>query len=333
MSGKYNLVIIHTPGLQDVADFEAVRSRLAKTDRDIDVAIVSVNLDPQQLRVVESGTSGAATITLTADPRGKVWSALTDRPTLLFSPVPVHLPSEIRGHRLIARHKSKLEEIAMLSSEGFPVPHSAPLTRDLDLDEGTWGSMVIVKPTTGRGGHAVRLMRTADVQALIRSTPSELGHGPLMVQRWIDTGPHVNFFRAMTVLDRVVLVYNVEALDPATLSGSDAGAVLLDIDRQLRRRRQVNSGDRDVYDLAARIARQVDFSPTFGIDIVREHATGRMFVLELNSGFPTWHLSSRGAKRKERTMGTFTLAERYGQYNALDAISDALALATRRLAR
>lgn len=330
---NYNLVIIHTPGLQDIQDFQSIKARLSETDPDVDVTILTVRLAAEHLRIVESGTAGVTRIKLNADPRNTFWTALASRPTLLFSPVPIDLPGEIRGYRLIARHITKLEEIAMLGAAGFPVPLTAALTRGLVLDEKTWGSMVVVKPTTGRGGHAVRLMRTRDVQALVQRRPGELERRPLMVQRWIDTGPNLNFFRAMTVLDRVVLVYTVEALEPASLSRDEESAVLLDIDLQFQRRKQVNSSDREVYDLAARIAKRIDFSPTLGIDIVRDQNSRQLFIMELNSGFPTWHISSRGAKKKERTMGTFTLADRYKQYNALENIGDALASATRLLAR
>lgn len=334
MSHTHNLVIIHTPGLQDIGDFHAIRSSVTESHPEIRTAIVSTVLAPEQLRTIQSNALGAVTVSLNADPRNRFWVAQATKPTLIFSPIPVRLPRGIRGYRLIARHISKLDEIDMLRSKGFPVPRSAILSPTLALDEAIWGPMVIIKPTTGRGGGSIRLVRTRDVAALAERASSEHQEQEqqFMVQQWIDTGQLINSYRVMTVLDCVAYVNQSLSLEAELLTEELPNLQAVDVASNSRSRRIIGSNEPDVYELGARIAQHLTFSPTFGIDIVRDHRNGQLFVLELNSGFPTWHLSSRAAKRDERKMGTFTLDERYRQYNALRNIGDALARATQRYA-
>lgn len=333
MSQGFNLVIFHTPRLQDINDFQAIRLDLLRTHPEITTSIISTPLGPDQLRAVQSSESGAMVISLHAAAGSPGWASLAKLPTLLFSPVPLRLPPTVRGFRLFAQHATKLQEMEILRRKGFPVPRSALLTSELVLDEGTWGSKVVVKPIAGRGGDAVQLLNTCDVRAFLQRRLDEGQRQPLMVQQWIDTGPYISCFRAMTVLDRVVFVLRVEAFDPLVVTEDAVPEIGLDVASQSRRRKLLHSDDQDVFRLAADIAQNVTFSCTFGIDFVREHSSGKLFVLELNSGFPSWHLSSALAKKLERTIGTFTLADRYRQYDALKNIGDALARATKLLAR
>jgi hypothetical protein len=150
----------------------------------------------------------------------------------------------------------------------------------------------------------------------------------MMVQEWIDTGPHIQSYRAMTVLDTVCYVVLSIAVEAEEITETLAASGGIDVASNSRRRSFVHSSDLDVFELASAIAKALTFSPTFGIDIIRDWKTRKLYVLELNSGFPTWHLSSRAAKKHERDIGTFSLAERYRQFNALEQISDALARAT-----
>jgi len=65
-----------------------------------------------------------------------------------------------------------------------------------------------------------------------------------------------------------------------------------------------------------------------GIDIIRDKDTGRLFALEFNSGGRVWHLSSHHGLEHQHEFGL----DYYGQFNALDTITDALIEATRNLA-
>lgn len=332
MSHTHNLVIIHTPGLQDIADFRAINANLSQTHPQIRTVVVTTFLQPQQLRTLQSNEHGAVTLVVEANPTSDFWSSLASLPTLIFSPIPLALDSRIRGYRLFAAHASKLEEMEMLQGRGFPIPRTVVLTPDLLLDEATWGKLVIIKPTAGRGGQSIRIMKVNEVSSFAQRHFSEHHQlQQLMVQQWIDTGQYINSYRAMTVLDCVAYVNQSVAQEPEMVTDKTS-LEGIDVASNSRPRRILESNDPDVYRLAEDIAKNLTFSPTFGIDIVREQKTGRLFVIELNSGFPTWHLSSRAAKRDEIKLGSYTLVGRYKQYNALESIANALARAVLKLA-
>lgn len=298
---------------------------------DIECLIYTIWLTPQDLYQVENDDAGVRPITLAIDASEPLWQAIASRPTLMFSPVPLELNFSQRGYRLFAQHVSKLEEMRILSSFGFPVPRTIMLAPNEKLDEDEWGPLVVIKAAAGRGGRTIRLMKTTDVTRLAASEQKMSGP-PLLVQQWIDTGPHINSYRAFTVLDTVGYIYKSTVIAETHV---DAGRIDLDgvnVSSNGQPRQSCVACDRDVYDLAQEICKKVIFTPTLGIDIIREHRTNRLFVVELNSGFPTWHLSSRFVQDLEKSSDHFKRADLYSQYNAISSICDSLARAVKRLA-
>lgn len=73
--------------------------------------------------------------------------------------------------------------------------------------------------------------------------------------------------------------------------------------------------------MAERTHRQFPLMPVFGQDIVRDTDTKALYILELNSGGWTWHLSSNFGNRFRKQ---FKL-DYYGQFGALEKITNALA--------
>lgn len=71
-------------------------------------------------------------------------------------------------------------------------------------------------------------------------------------------------------------------------------------------------------------------SPVMGVDIIREHGirehgTGRLFVLKFNSHGLVWHLSSKLGYSMQR----HNAIDFYDQFNALSNVTNALIEATR----
>jgi hypothetical protein len=85
------------------------------------------------------------------------------------------------------------------------------------------------------------------------------------------------------------------------------------------------SFDADVLALAPQIAAAFPEVAVLGIDLVRQAATGRLYVLETNPNGYTWHLSSNLGKSVQQRVGI----DRYAQFDALSVAADVLIERTR----
>ncbi len=299
----YNLVIFHVPRHQDVSDFQNIRNKMASRAPDIEVSIV---------------TAGSTL-------PGGFWRDRARRPTVIFSPLAVQIAPGIRGARLVSIPLSKIKEVEFLARHGFPIPETRLITPGLRLDEVEWGSFTVIKPNFGYLGRGIGLVRTRDVRWTDTShlPKDDPRHGKtLLAQRYIDAGQHARCYRVMTVLGRPIysVVSTAIAKRPEIINGEIAIAA------NGMARTIVMSCEPDVIELARAIHAKFPRLPMMAIDIIRENATGRLFVLEYNSGGYSWHLSSDHGRTQQRE---FKL-NYYDQFNALDAITDALVDATRK---
>ena len=108
---KYNLIIFHVPRRQQLSDFLTIRNMMAGRAPDIDVHVI-----PTAIPIPADFCRQAA-----------------ERPTLIFSPMPLRLDPKFRGARLITCDRKKSEEVEMLTRAGFPVPD----TRTINPGSGT----------------------------------------------------------------------------------------------------------------------------------------------------------------------------------------------------
>lgn len=308
---RYNLIIFQVPRRQQISDFMTIRNMMAGRAPDIEVHIIS------------------PAIPIPAD----FWRQAAERPTLIFSPMPLRLDPKFRGARLVSSNREKLEEVEMLQRAGFPVPDTRKITQDLKLDEAAWGPFTVVKPNVGYRGRGIRLVRTrhvrwSDTSALPADDPR---HGrDLLAQRYVHTGDHARCYRVMTVLGRPIYAMVSQAsekLSPVDAAGGDA--IELEVAANGVERRLTLTDDGEVIALARAITGRFTQVPVMGIDIIREQATGRLYVLEINSSGRTWHLSSDHGLGHQRDHGL----DYYGQFDALGTITDALIEATRLLAK
>lgn len=308
---RYNLIIFQVPRRQHISDFMTIQNILAGRAPDIDVHIIS------------------PTIPIPAD----FWRRAGERPSLIFSPMPLRIDPNIRGARLTTADRTKSEEIEMLKAAGFPVPDTRMITRDLVLDEAAWGPFTVVKPNVGFRGRGIRLVRTrhvrwSDTAALPADDPR---HGmDLLAQRYVHTGDYSSCYRVMTVLGRpIYAMISLAAEKRAPIDAAGGDEIERDVAANSVERKLILIDDEDVIGLAKAIAGKFTQIPVMGIDIIREHGTGRLYVLEMNSSGRTWHLSSDHGLVHQREFGL----DYYGQFNALGTIADALIAATRLLAK
>jgi hypothetical protein len=82
----------------------------------------------------------------------------------------------------------------------------------------------------------------------------------------------------------------------------------------------------DILAFASGVSRAFPEIPALGIDIIRDAASGKLYVLEVNASGLTWHISSNYGVSLQRDRKL----DIRGQFGALDVISDALIEVTRR---
>lgn len=306
---RYNLVLVHTPEKQDVADFLTIRNMMLGAAPDIRVIVVTVG--DQIAEALAPHVSGL--------------------PTVIFSPMPLKLPPNVRGTRLSTRLKTKMQEWQLLKDAGFPVPEAVLLQDLRDFNPAGWDDLVIVKPNRGMRGHGVRLVPATSVRDINLAAINDEGaynSGEIVVQKWIDTGPYPASHRVMTVLGAAVYCNKSLSEERVSRRRDSVPKEGAPIATNGQKRKILLAYDRDVIELAESIHSRLDFTSVMGIDIIRDHRTRKLHVLELNSGGWTWHISSAGGKRDQPIYEL----DYYGQFDALKVITGKLIEKTRRLA-
>jgi hypothetical protein len=176
----------------------------------------------------------------------------------------------------------------------------------------------------------VRLRRTIDVRW------TDPGAWPvddprfgqaILAQRFIDTGLFARSHRVLVVFGRAVFSIVSRQLAARPAIDPDAReSVDLPIASNAGERSIELNFEPDVIDLCCRTARAFPDIPVLGVDVVREAATGDLYILEVNAAGYTWQLSSDyGEVLKKKH--NLDLA---GQFGALDIIADALIEVTQR---
>jgi hypothetical protein len=311
------LILVNHEGWQKREDFEEIQDKVEARAPEIDVQIVK-----------------ADQLADTLDDR--VWQ----RPCLVVSFGPLTTFQPKRGSIYCGTFIPKFEQLTRLSHSGIPVPLSAPLVFGKQLDKRIWGPHVVLKPTTpGFMSHgAVFLMRTERASELAEVI-FPLGHPvrklPVLVQRFVDTGAWPSYYRVLTLFGEPL--YCRKAYTPKPRPPLDApdevllkAQIATNVESSARIQHQA-ANDPDVLNLAQRAYAAMPGIPLQGVDIIREAATGRLFVLEINAGGNTWHFSSTRTeeRRKSHPEEYLSREERITQFGAWDVAARVLIQRTR----
>jgi hypothetical protein len=272
-----HLVLVRREGWQSAADWESLARNVRDYDPRVEPFVVRNELPNSYFR--------------------RKAAAL---PTLVFSPGALLVFRPLRGKTYQGRPIAKLDQLRLLAAAGVPVPRTAILTPDLVLDPADWGEFVVVKPTdltTSSHGRGIQLMRT---HRLRYTAPHDYPadhpgrRGPMMVQQFIDTGRHVAMYRVLTLFgEALYAVHDSAAETRVALSAADDDIESAPIASQTVARENRLAVEDDVLALARAAHLAIPDVPLKGCDILRDAATGALFVLELNPGGNTWHFSSR----------------------------------------
>jgi hypothetical protein len=320
------LILVNHPARQRREDFEEIRAKISTLAPEIDVQIVDANQSVHELD-------------------DEIWW----RPCLTVSFAQLTSFRPRRGLVYCCRPIPKFEQLAKLNSANVPVPVSAQLVFGRQLDKAVWGPLVVLKPTTPgfMSQGAVYLMRTERV-ADLAETVFPPGHPsrrlPVLVQKFVDTGKWPSYYRVLTLFGEPLYClrgYTSVPLPP--LDVPDEVLLKLEIapnrETASRRHPRYFSSNAAVLELARRAYGAMPAIPLQAVDIVREAATGRLFVLETNPGGNTWHFSSSHIQHRIKSLSpelqrdVITREQRIAQFGAWNVAAGVLIKKAREQAR
>lgn len=312
MAIERNLILVHTRGYQDVRDFQEIAGIAQRLAPDVEVFIASNDIPSSTTR-----------------------RRASRRPTLVFSPGNLLEFSPLRGKIYAGCPIPKLEQIARFKAAGLPVPASAEITPDVALPAATFGSHIVVKPgysQASRGVDIVLMRREA-----VRFQPQAAypvdhpgRYGPMIAQKFIDTGPCVNHYRVLTLFGVPLIAFktsSTEARPPLDAPDEELATVAVKARRRVAPITRELTADADILDLARRTYSALPEIALQGVDIIKEAGSGQLFVLEANPGGNTW-IFSKG-EMTTRLQQALKLDRLTDQFDAFTRAAEVLIARTR----
>jgi hypothetical protein len=300
MTAERNLVLVHTPGYQAVEDFLSIGRTVQELAPDIEVFIASNSISSSVTRRLAGR-----------------------RPSLIFSPGRLLTFRPMRGKVYAGSPIPKLEQIKRFQAMGLPVPPTTEIQASTELPEAIFGSYVVVKPgfSESSRGQFIRLMRREAVsfQPRERFASDHSGrYGPMLAQKFIDTGVFVNHHRVLTLFGTPLLAFKTTS-EKARPSLDASDSALANIALKARRRdgpiRREFTSDPDILELARRAYSALPEIALQGIDIIREADSGKLYLLEANPGGNTW-IFSKGdlTTRLNTALGVERLTDQFDAF-------------------
>jgi hypothetical protein len=154
----------------------------------------------------------------------------------------------------------------------------------------------------------------------------------MMVQQFVDTGDKIAGYRVLTFFGEPLLAY----LTQGSVAHIDRNAADDVIEKAIvaiqavANRERLFIADPDVLAIARAAHAALPEIPLKGCDIIRQAATGRLFVLELNCGGNTWQFSSDIASSIRQFQGPEFVRYQMEQFDALGTAARVLVERTRR---
>jgi hypothetical protein len=307
MSFERNLILVSEQRHMDPADFSAIAALIRERAPDIEVF------------VVENGS-----------PNIRAARQASQRPSIVVCPTELDMFRPRRGRILIGRWLGKIEEMQRMKDAGLPVPRWTVIEPDTRLSEDEWGPAVIVKPSFGGGNRDLALVPVGEVRY---QAPEEFPEdhrarvGPLIAQQFIHTGPRPIEYRVLTLLGRPLYAIKQASIDGAAFDWPPSGPLSLrtDVSSKGRTRQIEFTDDPELLTLAMQVHKAMPDVATVACDIVRDAATGKLFVIEANTKGWGWRLSSRSGREQQAEAGL----NFYSQFDALSVAADVLIERTR----
>lgn len=311
-----HLVLVNQPGWQAIEDLYQIAAKVRWLDPTIGTFVVAADINNSASR--------------------KQAAAL---PTLVVSPGPLGRFKPVRGKVYHGRQIAKFEQLRRLAAAGVRVPRTTYLRPEMRLNPAEWGEFVVVKPTdigSSSHGAGIQLMRTERVRYVPpQDYPADHPgrRGPMLVQQFINTGTRLTYYRVLTFFGEALYCQMGETTtDRAPLSSPDETietAIIAIQGVEPEERELTFVHDADVIATARAAYRAMPEVPLQGCDLIRDEASGRVFVLEVNPGGNTWHFSSDFLAASRAARGPEPDRQRKAQLDAFSTAAHILVERTR----
>jgi hypothetical protein len=207
-----------------------------------------------------------------------------------------------RGRVLKNSQIEKFAQYETFRTAGIPTPPMLPFRFGMTLDPLLFGQFVLIKPmdleltSKGLGIQLFRRHRLERMQP--RDFPPEhtihKARDGYLVQKFIDTGLYPSFYRVQTFFGRVIYSWHSTLkIARCPLDASDDEIERTVVASQGGEKHRELVKEPDILRLAEAVHAQFPDIPILAIDVLRETATGALYVLECNPGGNTWHFSSK----------------------------------------
>ncbi|TGQ02235.1 MULTISPECIES: hypothetical protein [unclassified Mesorhizobium] len=309
---QFNLAFYCYPKKEAIEDFRRAGGLIEARAPDIKVRVLS--------------TASALTMLRT--------TTLAGRPTLSIEMDRLKWLKPLRGTRLVHQRMGKIGELSALDTAGLPVPRWTEIVPGTNLDPAAWGPYVVVKPSRGKQGAFVRITKTGRVRYIAPADYPQDHPGrraPMIAQQYVHTGPWPTAYRVLSYLGRPLAAIRYEGrrdLSPVSGPSGFRSAPGASIVASAKGCSIGLAADQDVLDLAVRTHAVFPTIPSLGVDILRDAATGELFLIEINPVGDSWMLCGHAGRNIQEQFGL----DFYAQFGALDIIAEASIEATRRLA-
>ena len=238
--------------------------------------------------------------------------------------------------KLAVQEMGKIEEYEYFKAHGISCLPIERFHRGMQLDTAIYGDWVVLKPENMTStGKDINILPTKMIPLLTKEDFPEdhlMHQDSYLVQKLVRTGASPLSYRVSVFLDKVLYsrrsLSNHHYLDP-TSSLSDLLSTTAASNCHGNRTVEPCE-DKEVNEFALNIAKEYPNNPLFGIDIIRDEITGKLYVLETNLGGNTWHFSSEIGRLAGST--SIDRKKMLLQFNAWDVAAEALVRKTHELA-
>ncbi len=303
-----NLILLGRSDKQDLEDFESVRSQIGARARDINVFVINA--------------------------KSHLWPLSCDfsrHPTITVSPMPLRGFRSPRGPVFQGFEFPKGEQYSRLAKIGIRVPDWQRIEPDTKLDPDAWGPYVVVKPELGRKGAGIQIKRTTRVRYKAPDDYPDQHPGrkaPMLAQRFIYSGPWASCYRVVTLFGKALLSWHCEidhSFRPleSRFDFKAVGGITIVSNKPSSRYRL--AFDEDVIAFAEAAHDAFPEQALLGHDVVRDHDTGDLFIMECNPRGDTWLFSSYIGEKIQIENGI----DFYEQFGGLSLAADILIDETR----
>ena len=264
---QYSIVMIYPPRIFNPHDYVKIANRVKERSKEM---LVHILPDLEQ--------------------RPAIYAKLTELPSLTFCPMHLKKFRPPRGKVFCGQPIAKSRQMRLLAKSGVRVPRWTFYSPDKIYSESEWGRFVIVKPDAfgyASKGRGVELVRTSSLRtpALTRSRASK--KGPMIVQRFLDTGPYSEDYRVVTLFGSALYALKRRSLVPLEdldSAGSDRSSKGVVSNAEAGERDVHYCYEKDVLAFAAAVYRAIPEVPFQAIDVRRDRNDGRLYCLEINPG-------------------------------------------------